>query len=145
MKNNKWRFNLYSDSDRIAFEEYLCEQEYDEKLDDLLVAFGRKERAMQRQDMRWLSLFALREETIQAYSPEECIIKDAQDQFIRECVNGLPPIQRKRVLMHYWMGLSQQQIAEVERVSVAAISYSIKYARKNIVNKLLTLNNRLNF
>lgn len=139
MKNNSWRFNLYCDSDRNAFEEYLCKQKYDEELDSLLVAFGRRERAMRMQDFRWHSLYELNYVLTQAasISTEERIMKNSLNRFIRQCVDELPQIQKRRIIMYYWQGLSYVEISKIENVSKIAVAYSIKKAKAKIMNKLL--------
>lgn len=48
----------------------------------------------------------------------------------------LPDKQRRRLLMHYWGGMSYEEMGEAEGCSKTAISYSIETAKRKL-KKLL--------
>ena len=47
---------------------------------------------------------------------------------LKEAIDELSVIQRKRIKMYYFEGLSQKEIAEVEGVSVRAVQYTLNEA-----------------
>lgn len=57
-------------------------------------------------------------------------------QKIRNAVDALPAIHRRRVRLYFYEGLPMREIARTEGVNISNISRSINCAMKEIVNKL---------
>lgn len=47
---------------------------------------------------------------------------------LKKAIDELSVIQRKRIKMYYFEGLSQKEIAEVEGVSLRAVQYTLNEA-----------------
>ena len=65
-------------------------------------------------------------------SMDDEIIMKANFQELREAIEQLPKIQRRRIKMHYFNEMTQQQIADFEAVDIRAIQYSLQIALKNL-------------
>ena len=58
-----------------------------------------------------------------ATSVEDIVINKLELERLHKAISKLPRIQRRRVLMHYFMDLTQKEIAIKESVSIRAIQY----------------------
>ena len=63
---------------------------------------------------------------------EDIVINKLELERLHKAISKLPRIQRRRVLMHYFMDLTQKEIAIKESVSIRAIQYSLKIALINL-------------
>ena len=62
--------------------------------------------------------------------------KNDENRRLHMAIMMLPDKQRRRLLMHYWGGMSYEEMGEVEGCSKTAISYSIEIAKRKL-KKLL--------
>ena len=67
---------------------------------------------------------------------EDELIKKAEFEVLRNAINKLPEIQKRRIKMYYFDELTQQQIADVEKANIRNIQASLNIALKNIRNNL---------
>ena len=73
-----------------------------------------------------------------AGSVEDDFIKQIDDSPINSALKRLSPKQRKRIIAHYYEGLSITDIANMEKNSPAAIHYSIEGGIKKLKKFLKT-------
>lgn len=55
---------------------------------------------------------------------------------LHSAINGLPDLQRERVIQYYFCGASCDEIAEQEGINKATVSRSLKKALRNLKNSL---------
>lgn len=65
-------------------------------------------------------------------SIEEVVIKKLENQRLYETIFNLPNIQKKRIVMYFFNGMTLNEIAKKENCSTRAIQYSINIALKNL-------------
>lgn len=65
-------------------------------------------------------------------SLEDEVIRNVIFEELREAVNSLPEIQKRRIKKYYFEGKTQQQIANEEKVDIRSIQYSLNCALKNL-------------
>ncbi len=76
------------------------------------------------------------ETDIDADSTMETVMEHLSVERLREAMAKLPEIQRRRVQMYFFNGLTYQQIAEREDCSKMAVKYSIDVALKFLKENL---------
>jgi len=69
---------------------------------------------------------ALREKRI---GPEEAALRGEEHRRIQALLDGLAPANRNAVLMHYWYGLSYEEIAATTGTTVSAVKSRLHRAR----------------
>lgn len=65
-------------------------------------------------------------------SLEELVLKKMVYENLYQEIEKLPTIQKRRLKMYYFDGLSQREIAKKERTSIRAIQYTLKSAIKEL-------------
>lgn len=75
-------------------------------------------------------------------SIDELVAKRIQTQNLHIAIAQLPEIQRRRLIMYYFDGLTYQQIADIEGCIHQAVAKSIKAAEKNIKDILSNMSNQ---
>ena len=65
-------------------------------------------------------------------SLETLIGRKLEDQRLHKAIIGLPPKQRRRLILYFFESYTQQQVAEMEGCSQAAVAASIAAALKNL-------------
>ena len=69
------------------------------------------------------------------YKPEEfeeSVLKRLLTEQLHRAIEKLPEKQRKRLVLHYFEGLTFAEIAEKEKCSVRAVEYSVHGAIQNL-------------
>lgn len=64
-------------------------------------------------------------------SPERLLIRKEENEAISEEIENMSTVHKRRLLM-YLDGLTYEEIAKRENVTVGAVAYSMKAARKKI-------------
>ena len=102
----------------------------------------RKERNYIRSDERHLEQLELSEEmkhrraVHSEISMEEQILSKLRMEELKDAIDGLPSIQRRRFLLRYEMDMTYEQTARVEGCTSRAVQHSVDTARKKIQKKL---------
>ena len=110
----------------------------DKKVYDEMNIFELKGIAQMNEYDRHIEHYFLSEEELnkrkieKATSVEDIVINKLELEKLHKAISKLPRIQRRRVLMHYFMDLTQKEIAIKESVSIRAIQYSLKIALINL-------------
>lgn len=110
----------------------------DKKVYDEMNIFELKDIAQMNEYDRHIEHYFLSEEELnkrkieKATSVEDIVINKLELERLHKAILKLPRIQRRRVLMHYFMDLTQKEIAIKESVSIRAIQYSLKIALINL-------------
>lgn len=63
---------------------------------------------------------------------EEMMIKMSEHEKIRNALNRLPEVQRRRCVLYFYYGMSEPEIARLEGVSRSSIRDSLSAAIKNL-------------
>lgn len=74
-------------------------------------------------------------------SLEEQVENKIVREEIKKAIDSLSEIQRKRIKMYFFDGLTQQQIADLERTSLRAVQYTLNSAINNLKEILKNLKN----
>lgn len=64
--------------------------------------------------------------------PEDAVIARAEREKIREALDKLPPVQRRRCILYFYHGLDEKEIAKAEGVTQQMVSKSLDQAMKNL-------------
>ena len=110
----------------------------DKKVYDEMNIFELKDIAQMNEYDRHIEHYFLSEEELnkrkieKATSVEDIVINKLELERLHKAISKIPRIQRRRVLMHYFMDLTQKEIAIKESVSIRAIQYSLKIALINL-------------
>lgn len=70
-----------------------------------------------------------------AHKPEGMdafILEKMQNDCLKEHIAMLPPVQRRRLVLHYYGQFTCKQIAELDHCTVIAVKKSLDTARKNL-------------
>ena len=71
-------------------------------------------------------------------STDEIIEKNITNIKLKSAINGLSKIQRRRIVMYYFVDFTQEEIAKIENISHQAVSKNIlnaiKIIKKNLKN-----------
>ena len=67
-------------------------------------------------------------------SVESAVYKSMRNEQLREAIAALPEIQRRRLVMYYFDGLTYEEIAERERCTHPAVIKSVKAAISKLKN-----------
>ena len=65
-------------------------------------------------------------------SVEEAVFRDLQYEALHRAIKQLPETQRRRLVLHYFVGLTYAQIAEKEGCTFQAVGKSIAAAEKRL-------------
>ena len=104
--------------------------------------FVRIERNLRRWDERHTEQSSLTDETLyeraihQPKSLEETVFDSLRNERLRQAIQQLPEIQRRRFVLHHEFGLTYEQIAEMEGCTFQAVAKTIAVAETNIKNYL---------
>lgn len=153
----KYEYSGYTGTERYAVITKLTEKEILEKYPEqiepyipfmvLSPSFGkvrdtyrRNEKKHQARAARSVDAFSYNDEVIAAFHPElagRTLEQEyARARFLLDIVQTLDEKQRRRVILYFFDGFTEREIAEMDGCSSAAIHYSIKLALKNL-KKLL--------
>jgi RNA polymerase sigma-70 factor (ECF subfamily) len=100
--------------------------------------FVRQERNLRRWDERHTEYSELTEETLmsRALCPpkgiEETFFDGQRDERLRQAVEELPELQRRRFTLHHEFGLTYEQIAQMEGCKRQPIARSVERAEQKI-------------
>lgn len=100
--------------------------------------FIRHERNLRRSDERHLEQSDLTDETMynRALHPpksvEETAFDNLRDERLQQAIAELPEIQRRRFVLHHELGLTYEQIAEMEGCKRQPVTRSIERAEDKI-------------
>ena len=72
-----------------------------------------------------------------AKSIEEIIFKDQKKEQLHLALSSLTDIQRRRIMLHYFDGMTIKEIAKLESVVIRVVSRSIRKAEENIAKYFL--------
>lgn len=72
-------------------------------------------------------------------TPEEQLMTREIKTILMKCVQKLPKIQKKRIILHYFKGLSITEIARCENVSWTAVDLSVKKGVQNLKKYFLKM------
>lgn len=115
-------------------------EELDTTLTELLALFDRDEhRQAQAINTHWVSyydevvLYSIKETTASA---EESALIQIEHTAVRQAIQRLNHIQKRRVVMYYFCDMTQETIAEIEGVSQPAVKASLDIALKKIKNHI---------
>ena len=104
------------------------------ELDDLL----RLNEVDRHLDMRELSKVPAEEsEEISKQSAELTALRNLESEALHSAILRLPEIQRRRLILYFYGGMTQEQIADVEKCGQARVFKSITSALNNL-KKFLT-------
>ena len=65
-------------------------------------------------------------------SVEDAVITEMRNEALRKAIAGLPEVQRRRLLLYYFEGMSYEEIAQKEKCTVMPIKRSIDRAKEKI-------------
>ena len=65
-------------------------------------------------------------------SVEDIVIRNIQNEKVHRAIGMLPEVQRRRIRLYYFEGLTYKQIAEIENCRYQAIEKSINSALKKL-------------
>jgi len=103
---------------------------------ELLTQTDRKMRSQRRQDRRHHTEYIEGFSDFTIFIPQESIvdliIKTDNYQKLYSGINKLSQIQRRRIILYYFHGLTYCQVAEFENVSYVAVMKSIAQAIKKL-------------
>ena len=63
---------------------------------------------------------------------EDAVIAKMQNQMLREAIKGLPEVQRRRLILHCFHGLSYEKIARLEGCAYQPVQRSVERAKEKI-------------
>lgn len=108
---------------------------------ELLEQSDRQIRSQRRQDRRYLDFAPLTDELLEnsllgAYEDTADLLERMErDARLHNAIGKLTEIQRRRLHLHFFRGLTCKQIAKLENVNRRAVAYSIRQAL-NALKKL---------
>lgn len=112
---------------------------------EYLISARREERAQRQRDYRHLAPFGLDEVYLAELcgifdkSAEECFFDDQISQKLRQALNEIDPIFRRRFYFYHVVGMTMEEIGKLEGVSHSAISKSLgkiaEQLRELLMNK----------
>jgi RNA polymerase sigma-70 factor (ECF subfamily) len=136
----QYDYAKFTIADRKTYRPILKNQPYRQDLQDFFADRKRKEHRQRRSAKRHIILFGDIEK-IEVLLPRDLSTADSFIEHLQyiplyNAINKLPEIQRRRLTAHYFMGLSQREIAACEGVCEMVVSRSLAKARKNLKNSL---------
>lgn len=63
---------------------------------------------------------------------EDAVITEMRNEALQKAIAGLPEVQRRRLLLYYFEGMSYEEIAQKEKCTVMPIKRSIDRAKEKI-------------
>lgn len=63
---------------------------------------------------------------------EDLVIKRMEYKKLHNAILKLPEIQKKRLMLYFFKGLTLKKIATIEKTSIRAVQYTISIALKNL-------------
>ena len=99
---------------------------------ELLEQFDRQIQSQRRQDRRYLDSTPLTDELLEnsllgAYEDTADLLdRMERDARLYKAIDKLTEIQRRRLYLHFFRGLTYKQIAKLENVNRRAVAYSIR-------------------
>lgn len=67
-----------------------------------------------------------------AESVEDAVLRRIEHEQLNRAISELPEIQRRRLMLYYFQGLTYEQIAEMEGCTKRAIKFSVDIAIENL-------------
>jgi RNA polymerase sigma-70 factor (ECF subfamily) len=126
------------------YEDYTGEKEYihvsPEVYEIITNTFRKESHAEQMRDFRnripgWYGEGSTEDLLNEASEPlEDIVIRQIDIQILQRAMQTLPPIQKERLFMYFFQGLTASEIAKECKVSQQAISMSIQVALKKLKN-----------
>ncbi len=119
-----------------------CYIEVTDEVAEVMQAFDRAEAAYRRRVFRNRAQFSLdrqdgieREILMTAKSPVDVYERKIAIEQLYSAIATLPEKQAKRLYAHFFLGMSQKDIASIEGVAKGRVSESIQAALKNLGEK----------
>ena len=104
--------------------------------------FNKIERNLRRWDERHIEQSDLTDETLferssqQPKGLEETVFDSLRNDYLRQAVQSLPEIQRRRFVLYHEFGLTFEQIAKMEGCTKVAVKYAIDKAKETVMKKI---------
>jgi len=142
-KDNPYTIVKNGDTYTISFEDGQGMQhhfEIDKSLYDVFDRFELDDISILNEFDRHTEHSELTDETLNARawdkpaSVEESVCVKIRNEELHNAITKLPEVQKRRLILYYFAGLTYEQIAEVENCSHPAIIKSINVALKNLKN-----------
>ena len=101
--------------------------------------FVRIERNLRRWDERHVEQSDLTDETLferssqQPKGLEETVFDSLRNDYLRQAVQSLPEIQRRRFVLYHEFGLTFEQIAKMEGCTKMAVKFTVDKAKEAIM------------
>ena len=76
--------------------------------------------------------FLTKRATKQPDSVEDIVFRNLQIEKLHSAISKLPEMQKHRLILHYFEGLTYEQIAKEEGCSKVAVKYSVDKAVKKL-------------
>ena len=105
---------------------------------ELLEQSDRQIRSQRRQDRRYLDFTPLTDEVLEISllgvfeDTADLLERMERNARLHEAIGKLTEVQRRRLLLYYFEGLTYSRIAKLEGVSHRAVIYSIEQALKQL-------------
>ena len=64
--------------------------------------------------------------------PEAIIIRHQEEEMIQRMLNGLGELDRAAIILRYWQGFSEEEIAAALSISVSAVKSRLHRSRQNL-------------
>lgn len=113
--------------------------EVSDEIAEIIEGFARQEQRYTRQQKRYRAIYSLDEDNgieksilFVSESPDELYEKKLTNEELYKAISMLPELQAKRIYAHYFQELSFTDIAEIEGVSVEAVSKSVEKGLTNL-------------
>lgn len=159
--NLKYEYEEYTGKEEWAIITSLSEKELLEKYADIVKShspyilltieqgnaideYQRNEAKHRMRSIRKGHAFDINDGTFEEHHPEVAVCEDLIEQIdtqdkirrLREILNRLPEVQKRRLIKHFFYGKSSREIAKEEGVNYSAVDKSIALGIKNL-RKLL--------
>lgn len=69
-------------------------------------------------------------------SVEDIVIKNLENELLKKAISKLPKVQRKRLTLYYFEGMTYEQIAKIEGCTYQAVQLSVREALKKLKKAL---------
>ena len=118
------------------------EVEIEESLYSTLIDFSRQDMRMAKEYCRHIEHSELSEEVMNRRAldkgggVEDEVLRNIQNELLHKAIAVLPVVQQRRVRLYFFVGLTYEQIGEMEGCSHVAVMKSVKAALKKIQKNL---------
>ena len=139
----KYNFKKWSYADRKMYRQIFTDITYDKEIQEFFEEQKRFEDRWAKRYEKYLTLFTDLPVDIDYYSGSSAFDSIVIDKIafiaIIKAISSLPVLQKRRFYLKHIKQYRQQEVAEIENVSVRAVTDSISRARRNLIKKLKLL------